>query len=66
MEPWRAGRLLVADLHNLHEKQDLDPDLDLHRGEKLGPDPQKVKICFRIHIKVVRIRNPAYRKDNIV
>jgi hypothetical protein len=61
MEPWRAYRLLVAD-----EKQDLDPDLDSHRGEKLDPDPQKVKICFRIHIKVVRIRNPAYWKDSIV
>jgi hypothetical protein len=62
MEPWRACRLLVADLHNLHEEQDLDS----HRGEKLDPDPHKVKISIWIHIKVVRIRNPVCRKDIMV
>jgi hypothetical protein len=50
---------VVKDSHHFNEEQDPDP----HKSEKLDPEPEphlSVKSWIRIHIKVMRIRNPAF------
>jgi hypothetical protein len=51
MEPWRVSRPVVTDSLHFDEEQDPDPHI-------------KVRSWIRIHVEVMRIRNPVNEPDN--